>query len=224
MNALKRIVDIINSNINSALDRAEDPEKMIDLSIRETEEAIIKMKADLRDKISERNRAEEYLKNMEDKVSSWQKRASLAVQRNLEDLAREALIEKRSAEEKKEIAKENVAALNDLIKVTKENIEEASEKLKEMKATSSTLKARAKLAKDRMEVNKRFNSYSNQSYAKRLEELKAKIERWETEAQLSQNDIKREKETVSFEDLECESEIEKELEELKRNVNNAKEN
>ena len=48
MNVFKRLSDIIEANVNSALDRMEDPEKMIDLSIRELEDAIVKMRANLR--------------------------------------------------------------------------------------------------------------------------------------------------------------------------------
>ena len=51
MNVLKRISDIVSSNINSALDKMENPEKMIDLSIRELEDALLRMRTDLREKI-----------------------------------------------------------------------------------------------------------------------------------------------------------------------------
>ena len=53
MNVFKRLSDIIEANVNSALDRMEDPEKMIDLSIRELEDAIVKMRANLREKKAE---------------------------------------------------------------------------------------------------------------------------------------------------------------------------
>ena len=48
MSVLRRISDIVSANVNSALDKMENPEKMIDLSIRELEAAILKMRTDLR--------------------------------------------------------------------------------------------------------------------------------------------------------------------------------
>ena len=134
-----------------------------------------------------------------------------------DDMAREALLEKRETEEKLKTAEENKRILENIIGATKENLADAEEKLKEMKESASALKARARLAKDRMEVNKAAGKNSNADYIRRLEEMKMKIEKWESLADISQNDIKSDGQK-SFEELERENEIEKELEELKRGI------
>lgn len=215
MNVFKRLSDIIEANVNSALDRMEDPEKMIDLSIRELEDAIVKMRANLREKKAETENNDDLIRELKSGIERWTERARLAAEKGEDDMAREALLEKRGLKEKLSLAEETKETLSHLLLVTEENIRDAEEKLSEMKMTSATLKARARLAKDRMEVNKAAKEKENSSYARRIEELKLKIEKWESIANISHADMKRE-ERPSFEDLEKENEIEKELEALKK--------
>ena len=217
MNVLKRISEIVSSNINFALDKMENPEKMIDLSIRELEDAILKMRTDLREKSSKLNENDSLMNELKDAIERWLKRAELAAEKDEDEMAREALLEKRRIEEKLKTAEENKRILENLIGVTRENLEEAEEKLKEMKESSSSLKARARLAKDRMEVNKAASRNSNPDYNRRLEEMKLKIEKWERLADITQSDIKSDG-RKTFEELERESEIEKELQELKKGI------
>ena len=215
MNVFKRLSDIIEANVNSALDRMEDPEKMIDLSIRELEDAIVKMRANLREKKAETANNDDLIRELKSGIERWTERARLAAEKGEDDRAGEALLEKRGLKEKLSLAEETKETLSHLLLVTEENIRDAEEKLSEMKMTSATLKARARLAKDRMEVNKAAKEKENSSYARRIEELKLKIEKWESIANISHADMKRE-ERPSFEDLEKENEIEKELEALKK--------
>ena len=217
MSVLRRISDIVSANVNSALDKMENPEKMIVLSIRELEAAILKMRTDLREKSSESRENDSLIKELKDAIERWRKRAELAAEKDEDDMAREALLEKRETEEKLKTAEENKRILENIIGATKENLADAEEKLKEMKESASALKARARLAKDRMEVNKAASKNSNADYIRRLEEMKMKIEKWESLADISQNDIKSDGQK-SFEELERENEIEKELEELKRGI------
>ena len=77
MGIFTRFRDIISANINSMLDEAEDPEKMLKLMIREME--------------GTRSRAD-----------YWRAKAALAVSKGRDDLARDALIEKRRYTEKAE--------------------------------------------------------------------------------------------------------------------------
>lgn len=215
MNVFKRMKDIISSNINSALDRMEDPEKMIDLSIRQLEDAVAEMKGMLTDKSAGKSILEKKCSELDEEIKRWAERARLAAKKNLDEMAKEALLNKRELTERLTMAKNNVAELEKMILSLSENLAEAKKKLSELKETSITLKNRARIAKERVKVSRKANVSETSDYSRRLEELKAKIERWEREADMNYSDIRKEK-GVTFSDLERDEEIERELEELKK--------
>ena len=77
------------------LDKAEDPEKLIKLMIREMEDTLIELKASCAGVIAGRKKNQRRLDNLVSRQEQWQARANLAVSRGRDDLAREALNEKR---------------------------------------------------------------------------------------------------------------------------------
>ncbi len=96
MGIFTRFKDIVNSNMNSMLDDAEDPEKMIKLMIREIEDTLIDLKVSCAGAIASRKTVERRLENAKERLKKWELRAQLAVSKNRDDLAREALVEKRN--------------------------------------------------------------------------------------------------------------------------------
>jgi len=95
MGIFTRFTDIVSSNINSMLDKAEDPEKMIKLMIHEMEDTLIELKSSCAGVIAGQKKLERKFDNILEKVELWSKRANLAVSKGRDDLAREALLEKR---------------------------------------------------------------------------------------------------------------------------------
>lgn len=219
MNVFRRLGDIISSNVNSALDKMEDPEKMIDLSIRELEDAIAEMRSTLAEKRVELIKCGNMVKDLKESVSRWEERSRMALEKGLEDMAREAIKEKLAAKERLMGAEEAESTLKEMIGSVEESLDKANDKLTSLKETSLSLKARAKLAKARLKVEKQAKTDESASYARRLEEMKAKIERWEALADIHHDTVRTEAGKPSFSDLEKDAEVEKELEELKGRMN-----
>lgn len=217
MNTFRRISDIVSSNVNSILDRMEDPEKMIDLSIRELEDAILSLKSDLRLKKNEAEVNNSIIISMKDSIARWDERALLAAGKGEDEMAREALREKRDLKERLKSVEESRLILEQSMKAGEESLREAEQKLKEMRATSDSLKARAKIAKDRIALSKTGYERKNLDSVRRAEEIRAKIERWESIADASSLECGN-KTGMSFEEMEREDEIEKELKKLKESI------
>ena len=95
MGIFTRVRDIINSNVNAMLDKAEDPEKLIRLMIQEMEDTLVEIKASCAGAIAERKKIERQHDVAKERAASWGDRAGLAVDKGRDDLAREALLEKR---------------------------------------------------------------------------------------------------------------------------------
>ena len=221
MNVFKRMGDIISSNVNSALDKMEDPKKMINLMITEMEDTEREIKVSIAEKSAELESIKRNISSADDTVKRWADRAQMAVDKGNDDMAKEAIIEKRNALENLKALEANSATLENIIISLKEQLNEVSAKLNEMKTKRNDLLSRANAAKEKMKVNETLREADSIKYAKRFEELQSRIEKWEAEAKIfspSQKQIKSTKE--SFEEMELERDIEEELNKLKNNKEN----
>jgi phage shock protein A len=223
MGVFSRFLDIINSNINSILDHAEDPEKMIKLMINEMEDTIIEIKTNCAAAIGAENTAKRKIAELEGLVDRWHKRAELAISKGRDDLAREALLEKKRLGEELEKLKLEDARYEQLVKKYKDDIAKLEEKLDSAKARYKSMREQA--AREAEQKRNQGSSYTytyNWSRQNRDADPVDRFSRMEEHIDRMngrRNPEQFEKEEARFKDLEEQEEIEKELENLKKNMN-----
>ena len=203
MSVFKRIKDIVNSNINSLLDKAEDPEKMLKLMIGEMDEAIIKVKSDTAAKMANLKSVEKKVEEAEKAVSRWQERAELAIDKGSDEMAKEAIKERKVAEEILDSLRNDKAVLEKEVEEGKKELETLSSKLEEAKERLRTMPPKKEVVKVKEEKTKPTPRPNT-----RFEELENRINRLEAYRELS---MKKEepKTEEKLEDLEIENEIAK---------------
>ena len=130
MGIFTRFRDIVSANINAMLDRAEDPEKMIKLMIRAMEDTLVELKASCAGVMADARTVQRRSEEAEERASEWQKKAALAVGKQRDDLAREALHEKRRHSRLAASLSNETAELNALIEQYHEDIRQLEDKLK----------------------------------------------------------------------------------------------
>ena len=130
MGIFTRFRDIVGSNINSMLDRAEDPEKLIRLMIQEMEDTLIELKAACAGVMAESKKIERQLLTLEKRVGYWEDKANLAVNKGRDDLAKEALLEKRRYHQRTESLTNELTEHDALLGQYKDDIRQLEEKLK----------------------------------------------------------------------------------------------
>ena len=99
MGIFSRFRDIISSNINAMLEKAENPEKLIKLMIQEMEDTLVEIKASCAGAMASHKRVKRAHEEIKRRAENWAAKAKLAVEKGRENLAREALAENMSLEE-----------------------------------------------------------------------------------------------------------------------------
>src|SRR5688572_27155666 len=98
-NFVRRIVDLIRASLNSLIDRAEDPERMLEQMMRDMQQSYDRSKVEVARVLAEKHRLQGQSKNAEKEMQEWEQRAVLALKAGDENLARKALERKRAASE-----------------------------------------------------------------------------------------------------------------------------
>jgi phage shock protein A len=214
MGIFTRFRDIVGSNINSMLDRAEDPEKLIKLMILEMEETLIELKAACAGVIAEKKRVEHRQAANEKRIRYWEDNARLAVDKGRENLAREALIEKRRFIQRTGSLSDESTGLEALLEQYRDDIKQLEEKLKSAREKERLLVQRhihaARTIRSRWEM-RRMDSTDT---IVRFEDLEHRIELMEAEADLVDYGRKPSLED-EIERLAIDDEIDRELKNLK---------
>ena len=207
MSIFTRFKDIVNSNINSLLDKAEDPEKMLRLMIGEMEDTVIDLKTTTAARMAEAIRSEKKVDEAKATVERWQARAELAIEKGKDDLAREALIEKKHAQEAYERALENISSLKKSVEEGKEEIRTLEDKIKAAKDKLATLQREQARAQERRDSSVNLNA--------RFEEMENRINRMNAYNDLSKKSEEKSAEE-KFSEMEKNEEIEMEIERIKK--------
>jgi len=214
MNIFTRFRDIISSNINAMLDKAEDPEKLIRLMIREMEDTLVEIKSACAGVMANSKKVQRQLEGLENRDQYWAEKAELAVSKGRDDLAREALVEKRKFAQRVDTLKNELAEYDLLIEQYQDDIRQLEDKLKSARNKERMLVQRHIHAKRKMQAQEEIRRVESSEAILKFDELENRIERMESEAELV-NYGRKTSLAEELDRLSVDDEIEKELLALK---------
>ena len=220
MGIFSRLADIVNSNINAILDRAEDPEKLIRLIIQEMEDTLVEVRSSAVRTIAEKKEIERRLATLEREQEEWQRRAELAVTKGREDLAKGALLAKARVAEALTALQSQRQQIEDALAKQNEDIAKLQAKLADAKMREKTIAARQKTAVNRIKLRGHLYDERITDAFARFEQVERALD--EMEGKVEAFDLGRKK-TVADElaGLEAESAVEEELKALKERLGNS---
>lgn len=217
MGIFTRFRDIISSNINGMLDKAEDPEKMIKMMILEMEDTLIELKSACAGVMAESKKIERQLQTAEHRANYWEDKANLAVKKGRDDLAKEALREKRRFSQRMELLKTEMADHDALLGQYKDDIRQLEQKMTSAREKQRMLVQRHIHATRKRRAQEDIRRIDGTEAVMKFEEIEHRIQRMEAEADLvnfgRKTTWEEELERLNFDD-----EIERELQELKSPV------
>ncbi len=222
MGMFSRLSDIVNANLNSLLDKAEDPEKIVRLMIQEMEDTLVEVRSAAAKVIAERKERERQLGVLDHEQLDWEHKAELALRKDREDLAKSALQHKAAlGDQAKLVAQDLVVLGNNLVKLN-DDIAKLQAKLQDAKARQRTIILRAQNAHTSLKARTQIHSARIDDMLNRFDYAERRIDA--VEAQAESLDLGRAKTlNQAFVDLEAEDRIKGDLEALKARVQKPRE-
>ena len=214
MGIFSRFTDIVNSNINAILDKAEDPEKIVRLMIQEMEDTLVEVRSAAARAIADKKDIGRKLQALEQEAQDWQKKAELALDKSREDLAKAALAEKSHVIKAGEGLRHQSVVVAEGLEKLSGDIASLEEKLAYAKSRQQALVVRHRAASKRLEVRKRLHDYRIddalirfEQYERRMDDLEGHVESYDLGGK---KDLAQE-----ISDLESSEAVEQELRTLK---------
>ena len=220
MGIFSRFADIVNSNINAILDKAEDPEKMVRLIIQEMEDTLVEVRSTSAKTLAEKKELTRRLETLTQQVNQWQEKAELALSKDREDLARGALLEKSKCNEAKESLERELGHVEEHIAKLQQEVSTLQEKLNDAKTRQKAILLRQRSAQSRLDVKKTLDGNKVQDALDKFERYETKIDG--LESQIESYELGQKTLSDEIEQLEKNEKIDDELSALKAKLNNNK--
>ncbi len=216
MGIFSRFTDIINSNINALLDKAEDPEKMVRLIIQEMEDTLVEVRSASAKTIANKKDVVHQIARFQQESADWEAKAELAINKGREDLARSALQERQKASEAAASLEHELELIDNELSKLQTETSQLQEKLADAKNRQKTIIMRQNTVSSRLEVKKRLDANTVDDAMVRFDQFERKID--DLESQVEAYDVGKRSLKDEFANLEADSKIEDELAALKQKM------
>ena len=213
MGVFSRFTDIINSNINNLLDKAEDPAKMVRLIIQEMEDTLVEVRSSSAKTLADKKDLARQISRFETDATQWQEKAEVALSKDREDLARAALMEKKKCAENAAALTEELAHVDEHIAKLQSEISQLQDKLADAKSRQKAIIMREKTAHSRLKVKKNIDSDRVNDALSRFDRYERKID--DIEAQVESYDMGSKSLADEIADLASDDKVDDELAQLK---------
>lgn len=221
MAIFERISDLVRSNINDLIDKAENPEKMVKQIIIDMEDQLRKATQGLGTAMGSLNQVKKQLENAKEQSNNWQAKAKACLEQGNEELAKQALENKvkqdKMVTQYQEMSNSMEAQVNEI----KSQIDVLKQKLEEARSKQAMLVARSQMADAKSQMAKTLGNMDSKSAFAKMDKMEQKIEQKESQADaFSQISGVEDAPNDPFAQMDQENSINAELEKLKQEMNN----
>lgn len=175
MGLLDRILRVIRANLNSLLSQVEDPEKILEQTVIDMQEDLIKLRQAVAQAIATQKRTERQQVQAEAQSREWYQRAQLALQKGEEALAKEALTRRKTYQDTADALKGQIEQQTGIVAQMKQNMILLESKLAEAKTKKDLYIARARSAKASERLNEMIGKYNPEGALVAFERMEQKV-------------------------------------------------
>ena len=217
MGVFSRISDIVNSNINAILDRAQDPEKIIRLIIQEMEDTLVEVRSSTVKTIAEKRELERRIVGLGAEIEEWQGKAELALTKDREDLAKGALQIKARLKADLALLEKQLGQIEDGLAKQSDDVVKLQQKLADAKAREASMAMRHNTATARLKIRSTLYDERVTDAFTRFEVIERALDELEGKVDVFDIGVKK---SVADElaELEASTQVENELSALKEKL------
>ena len=184
MGILSRMKTVFKSEVSAALDKVEDTEKMLDQTVLDMQQQLMKAKQQVAVAIADEKRLERQYKENQAQTESWMEKAKLAVQKGNDELAKAALERKTEYEGLAAEYKKQWEAQKASVEKIKASLRELERKIDEARRQKDLLIARNKRAKAQKQIHQTMAGMATNAGAfDTFDRMKRKVENEEARAE-----------------------------------------
>ncbi|AKG04130.1 phage shock protein A [Salimicrobium jeotgali] len=215
-----RVKTVVGSELNSMLDKAEDPVKMLDQFMRDMDNDIRDAESAVAKQIANEKMLKRKYDDAQAMVDKRMQQAEKALEADNEDLARRAIEDKNSHQEQADQLKQSYDRAKKDSEQLRTKLDEMKKEYQEMKLKKDSLQARAESAKTRTKMNRTMSDIGNDESKQGFERMEEKVMQHEAEAETSE-DLRSESRSLDdeFEDLGKDDKVDDELAAMKKKMN-----
>ncbi len=220
MGIFRRLSDLLKSNVNDLIDRAEDPEKMVKQIIIDMQTELTKATQNYGKAKASEHLAEKRYLEAQKQSQNWENKAKAALSQGNEELAKQALAKKVKADEDTANYKQMYESISDQTEAIGNQVEVLKAKLDEAKSRQAMLIARSQMADTQKGLAKAAGGFDGNSSLEKFNRMEEKIEQKEAEAAAfseiagADNDL-----NDAFDKIESDAKVDAELQRLMAEMN-----
>jgi phage shock protein A len=174
-----RMINMLRADINDALDNAENPEATLNQIIRDMQDALRQADSDIAEQIAEQKMIQSDLDNAKQNAEAWNEKAGMAVSKNADDLARQALARANDYADQVTVYQRQLDAQTHAVTEMKSKRDALEEKYQSAMRNKDMLISRAKRAQAQQRITQATARVSNVDYSSDLERMDRRIRQME---------------------------------------------
>lgn len=214
MAIMDRLSRLVRANVNEMIDRAEDPEKMIDQILRDMQSGMTTARAQVASMIAQEKELEADEEETRRLALEWEGKARRAVDAGKDDLAREALRRKRDNEENAAVYGRQLKAQEQVVDKLKAQLSQLEAKYQSTLSQRDSMIARQRRARAQTQVSETLSNFAPWDPTSELDRMERKIRGQEAQA-AAITEMSEDSFDAQFHELDYDDDVERELAALK---------
>lgn len=217
MGFFDRFSRLFRANLNYLASKAEDPAKILDQSLADMQDDLIKLRKAVAIAIASQKRIVNQVDQAQSQIKTWYDRAALALKKGDENLAREALTRRKTFQDSSKSLNNQLQVQEGQVEKLKRSLDVLEGKIAKAKTKQEMLKARAQAAKAQQQLQNAVGNIDSNSAMAAFERMEDKVEALEASSQAAAELAGTDLES-KFAALEGEDDVEDELNVLRNSL------